>query len=77
MYYWYMATEALERAESLGGKSSKAWTKELLKAVLPNQRKEGHAKGSWDPVGAWGYSGGRVYSTALMALALSTEWRKP
>jgi len=27
--------------------------------------------GSWDPVGAWGYFGGRVYSTALNSITLS------
>ena len=32
--------------------------------------------GSWDPLGAWGTAGGRVYSTAISALALETEWRE-
>ena len=34
-----------------------------------------HVKGSWDPKGAWGREGGRVYSTAMMALTLEVLFR--
>ena len=44
-------------------------------AILPNQRKDGDFKGSWDPDGAWGFSGGRVYSTAMMTLSLQVYYR--
>ncbi|MGK0218771.1 MAG: hypothetical protein ACI9HE_002266, partial [Planctomycetota bacterium] len=49
--------------------------KAMKPAVLSSQRREGHQKGSWDPVGPWGYSGGRVYSTALMVLCLEVYFR--
>ena len=49
----------------------------MKKAVLESQRKDGDAKGSWDPVGPWGYSGGRVYSTALMTMCLEIVYRYP
>ena len=38
---------------------------------LESQRMDGSSKGSWDPIGPWGYVGGRVYSTSLMAMTLS------
>jgi hypothetical protein len=45
-------------------------------AVVDSQRKDGDERGSWDPqVDPWGFSGGRVYSTALMALCLEVYFR--
>jgi hypothetical protein len=45
-------------------------------AVVDSQRKDGDEKGSWDPsVCAWGFSGGRVYSTALMTLSIEVYFR--
>ena len=41
------------------------------------QRAYDHALGSWDPIGPWGYAGGRVYSTALMAMCLSLQPEDP
>jgi hypothetical protein len=38
---------------------------------VDSQRQDGDEKGSWDPGACpWGSVGGRVYSTALMALCL-------
>ena len=34
-------------------------------------------KGSWDPIGPWGQDGGRVYSTAMMAMCLQVYFRYP
>ena len=31
--------------------------------------------GSWDPIGAWGEDGGRVYSTAILVLTLEAYYR--
>ncbi|MCB9895733.1 MAG: hypothetical protein H6839_14905 [Planctomycetes bacterium] len=87
LYYWYYATSALY---ALGGKEWKAWKKQLDEVLQDHQRgfckQDKDAKldtpealdehGSWDPVGAWGTAGGRVYSTAIAALALETEWRE-
>jgi len=70
MYYWYYGTFALKQ---WGGKLWEDWRKSMEKALLPNQRredKEDNYFGSWDPHGAWGEDGGRVYSTALCALIL-------
>jgi len=44
-------------------------------AVVSSQRKDGSATGSWDPIGPWGFSGGRVYSTALGVLCLEVYFR--
>ncbi len=73
-YYWHHGTEALAR---LGGDAWTSWNASLKKALLPHQRKEGHAKGSWDPVGTYGNVGGRVYSTALCAMMLESYYRYP
>ena len=53
-------------------------SKHLETAVLRSQhpRGSGARTGSWDPIGPWGLTaGGRVYSTALMVLALETPYR--
>ena len=72
MYYWYYGSYAMYQ---MGGKHWKAWNEALKKAILPSQRKDGDFKGSWDPVGPWGFSGGRVYSTALCTLCLEVYFR--
>ena len=72
MYYWYYGSYAMYQ---LGGTHWKKWEAALKKTILENQRKDGDEKGSWDPVGPWGYAGGRVYSTALMALCIEVYFR--
>lgn len=67
MYFWFFGTYAMH---AMGGTYWERWNKALKKAVVDSQRKDGDSDGSWDPVGPWGFSGGRVYSTALMALCL-------
>lgn len=72
-YYWLFGSLAMYQA---AGDGWLAWKDHLVKALVPHQRKEGCAKGSWDPqVGPWGDNGGRVYSTALAALALEVVAR--
>lgn len=85
-YYWYYASEALAR---VGGANWEKWSKAANDALLKSQRGSSAVDkkaeltsadtldeyGSWDPVGAWGGAGGRVYSTAMGALILETEWR--
>jgi len=66
-YYWYHGTKAMRLA---GGKDWPQWRQALRDAVLPNQRDDRNFMGSWDPEGAWGPEGGRVYSTAILTLAL-------
>ena len=48
---------------------------DLTKAVVNTIREDGNFKGSWDPVGAWGEDGGRVYSTAILVLTLEAYYR--
>ncbi|MEQ8763017.1 MAG: tetratricopeptide repeat protein [Planctomycetota bacterium] len=68
MTYWHFGTLA---SRHLGTDLWRRWSSSLLDAVLPHQREGGEAvAGSWDPVGPWGASGGRVYSTATMVLSL-------
>jgi hypothetical protein len=43
--------------------------------VLESQCKPGASRGSWDPIGPWGFSGGRVYSTAIGVLCLEVYFR--
>ena len=73
MYYWYYGSYAMYQMG--GSKHWEAWQKAMEPAVVGSQRKEGDEKGSWDPVGPWGYAGGRVYSTALMTLCLEVYFR--
>jgi hypothetical protein len=72
MYYWYYASYALYQA---GGRVWDEWSRKLNGAAVKTQKKEGNAKGSWDPVDAWGEDGGRVYSTAMMVLCLEAYYR--
>ncbi len=70
-YGWYYGSLALH---GVGEPYSKAWFQALRAALAAGQRKDGHAKGSWDAAcDPWGFSGGRVYATAMGALALLAE----
>jgi len=69
MYYWYYASYAMFQ---MGGLHWETWNKTLKPAVVDSQRLDGASKGSWDPIGPWGFAGGRVYSTSIMALTLAT-----
>ncbi len=68
LYYWYYGSLALARS---GGDPTGAWVAALRSALLSSQRKDGERAGSWDPIDAWGETGGRIYSTAMAALALA------
>lgn len=72
MYYWYYASYAMFQ---MGGSYWKNWKTAMEKAVVGSQEQQGDEKGSWDPIGPWGYAGGRVYSTALMTLCLEVYYR--
>jgi len=72
MYYWYYGTIAMRW---MGGEHWERWNAALKPALLDSQRTDGHAEGSWDPIGPWGVLGGRVYSTALLALCLESYYR--
>jgi len=72
MYYWYYASYALYQ---VGGRPWDTWSRKMVAAGVKTQRQDGNAKGSWDPVDAWGEDGGRVYATAIMALILEAQYR--
>ena len=74
-YYWYYATYALFQ---MGGKEWTKWKRSLERAVGPHQHADAantNTFGSWDPVGAWGDDGGRVYSTAILTLTMQANYR--
>jgi hypothetical protein len=68
-YYWYYAAHAMVQ------QGDPAWSKLLESILSAEQRKDGDARGSWDPIDPWGSIGGRVYSTAILALALEAPTR--
>ena len=72
MYYWYYGTYAMYQ---MGGRHWRTWQRAMTDAVQNTQREDGDARGSWDPVGPWGFAGGRVYSTAMMVLCLEVYER--
>jgi len=77
MYYWYYATLAMFQ---VGGKPWATWNARLKTDIVDHQRQDTTYclyKGSWDPIGPWGPDGGRVYSTALMAMCLEVYYRYP
>ena len=74
-YYWYYATYALFQ---MGGGEWRRWRKAVEQVVPRNQHQQTAAPnlyGSWDPVGAWGEDGGRVYSTAILTLTMQANYR--
>jgi len=74
MYYWHFGTLAMMQ---VGGDGWGTWQTAMFADALDHQRKQGDEKGSWDPVGPWGAEGGRIYSTALMAVILESPYFYP
>ncbi len=77
-YYWYYATYALHQFSITpeGRAAWKTWQGLMRAAVLDRQVQEGDEKGSWPPqVDPWGSIGGRVYSTAILALCMEVFYR--
>lgn len=72
MYYWFYGSQAMARR---GGQDWALWSKAIGNAAITGQRTDGDFAGSWDPIDAWGYSGGRIYATALLALCLEAPFR--
>lgn len=71
-YYWYYGTLSMFQ---MGGSGWAEWNKKLQDAVIKTQRTDGNFKGSWDPLDAWGETGGRVYSTAVLTLCMEVYYR--
>ncbi len=71
-YYWYYATYSMYQ---VGGRDWNTW-QEGIKDIADHQIGNGEMKGSWDPqVDPWGAAGGRVYSTAILALLMEVYYR--
>jgi hypothetical protein len=68
LYYWYHGTRAMK---AMGGAWWDAWKRAVTSTLVETQLTAGEDAGSWDPVDPWSPLGGRVYTTALAALALS------
>ncbi|MCC7011277.1 MAG: terpene cyclase/mutase family protein [Planctomycetes bacterium] len=74
VYYWYYGTYAMYQMG--GSKDWEQWNRAMKSAVVDSQRKDGDERGSWDAApDAWGHSGGRVYTTAMMSLCLEVYFR--
>ena len=71
-YYWYYGTLAMFQ---VGGKPWRRWNQALQGALVETRCLQGPTAGSWDPVGAWGGAGGRVYATAINTLTLEIYYR--
>lgn len=72
-YYWYYGTFAMAQ---VGGASWDQWRNAIRTAATTGQRKGGDADGSWDPqVDPWGHRGGRVFTTAMLTIALQADAR--
>jgi hypothetical protein len=73
--YWYFGSLATFQ---VGAGPWKSWSAAMGRVLPKNQRQDGGVcgyAGSWDPLDAWGSTGGRVYSTAMGALILATPNR--
>jgi hypothetical protein len=87
MIYWHFGTLAIHQmggcakgASAAERRRCYAWMEALDRALVDHQRRDGTVaggRGSWDPVDPWGRAGGRVYATAISALALLTPVRFP
>lgn len=71
-YYWHFGTLAMFQ---VGGQPWTQWNKRMMKALVEHQHLKGAARGSWDPIDAWGVPGGRVYATAINVLTLEAYYR--
>lgn len=71
--YWLAGTRAMR---GFRGKEWDLWRESVRKATLTSQRTDGDENGSWDPqYDPWGHRGGRVHTTAVLALTLAaTVW---
>lgn len=72
LYYWFHGAQALQGRRDA---PARKWLDALRAALEEGQHRDGHAAGSWEPNGPWGWAGGRVYSTACAALAMQVDTR--
>lgn len=70
-YWFYYGAQALALCDP---KAADPWAP-ATRAIALAQSGNAAVRGSWDPVGVWAYTGGRVYSTAMLALMLEAPVR--
>ena len=68
MVFWHHGAFALSKLQH---PAWAPWRDAFTAALVSNQKNDG----SWDPAGPWGPDGGRVFSTALMAISLQKAAR--
>ncbi len=73
--YWHAATLGLYHQQGAGPQSWDRWFAALKNVLLPLQKSQGCAAGSWEAVDKWSAEAGRVYATSLNALTLQTRSR--
>ncbi len=75
-YYWYYGTQAMH---NLLGAGWDTWNRQMRRALVRTQCREGCAAGSWDPeipsLDAWSEQGGRIMTTAFSTLSLEVYYR--
>ncbi|MGD0383069.1 MAG: prenyltransferase/squalene oxidase repeat-containing protein [Thermoguttaceae bacterium] len=71
-YYWYYATIAMYQLQD---PYWQRWNEALQSTLISRQVKDGPLAGSWNTDTLWGGYGGRVYTTAIAALALEVYYR--
>ncbi|MHC4778023.1 MAG: hypothetical protein ACYTFG_05530 [Planctomycetota bacterium] len=72
MVHWYWGTLGMFQ---MGRQYWKCWNEPMKNALVPTQQRQGCVNGSWDPVGAWGKAGGRVFATAVNVQSLQVYYR--
>lgn len=72
LYYTYYATLAMFHH---GGEDWEKWNAKVREVTLKAQRKDGHEKGSWDPLTADATFGGRIYATAMNVINMEVYYR--
>lgn len=73
-YSWFQESTALALAGD--AKQQAAWFGPMRSTLVDSQRRDGHARGSWDARNdVWGFAFGRIGTTALGALILSAQAR--
>lgn len=56
-------------------KDTREWRREQVALLVQAAQRDGCGRGSFEPTEVWCVAGGRVYSTAIAALALEAPWR--
>ena len=72
LYYIYYGTLVMFHE---GGEAWSVWNATMKKELLGSQCRDGHAKGSWNPVGCDSGPGLRIYTTAMAVLNLEVYYR--